>query len=231
MLQLQRQNDIIELLRTHRELTVKELCAYLYSSPATIRRDLSALEGKGLLKRSFGGAVLTEAYTDQLPLAIRSAKHIAEKKKIAAKAAAFIREGETVFIDASSTTYFLAEYIKSIPELTVITNNPHLCIVLSELKVRNFCTGGEMLKSSIALVGSEAEHFIGGFRANACLFSARGYMNGEIADSSKAERDIKIAMLARSERRYFLCDTSKFGQSYPYRIAEDGEITETVTEL
>ena len=77
MLQLKRQEEIMSLLAEQREMTVKELCAALYTSPATIRRDLSELEQRGLLRRSFGGAVLTERYTDQLPLVIRRASHIA----------------------------------------------------------------------------------------------------------------------------------------------------------
>ena len=71
MLQLQRQNDIMRLLRKNKELTIKEICTKLYCSPATVRRDLVELERQGLLKRSFGGAVLSEDFSNQLPLSIR----------------------------------------------------------------------------------------------------------------------------------------------------------------
>ncbi len=219
MLPLQRQNDILRLLGEKKEMTVKEICATLYYSPATVRRDLTELEARGLLKRSFGGAMLTEIYTEQLPLAIRAAKNIAQKKHIAARAAATIREGETIFLDASTTTYFLAPHLKGIADLTVVTNNPHLSVLLSEMKIRNLCTGGEMLHESIALVGSDTERFIGGLRAHKCFFSARGITDGEITDSSKPERDVKIAMLERSEQRIFLCDRSKNGLRFPYRVA------------
>lgn len=223
MLKVQRQNDIMRLLHTEKELTVKEICARLYYSPATVRRDLTELEGQGLLKRSFGGAVLTETYADQLPLALRAAERIPEKKRICARAAQFLREGETVFLDASSTTYFLAPYLKG-KEITVITNNPLLCVVLSEMKVKNFCTGGEMLNSSLALCGPDAERYLRGVRAHRCFFSARGAGNGEISDSSKAERDVKLAMLERSKEHYFLCDFSKRELSFPYRIAALSEV-------
>ena len=219
MLKIQRQNDLMRLLREEKELTVKELCARLFYSPATVRRDLAELEGKGLVKRSFGGAVLTESYADQLPLALRAATHIAEKKRICARAAEWIREGETVFIDASSTTYFLAPYLKG-KDVTVITNNPLLCVVLSEMKIKNFCTGGEMLHESMALAGRDAEGFLRGVHAHCCFFSARGYEKGEITDSSKGERDVKTVMLERSDRHYFLCDTSKENKTFPYRVAD-----------
>ena len=230
MLQEKRQNDLLELLRLHREMTVKELSAALYASPATVRRDLTELEGQGLLKRSFGGATITEAFTDQLPLAIRRAEHIAEKKRIAEKAARFLSPGETVFVDASSTTYFLAEYLTKVEDLTVLTNSPHLSSVLAERGVRTFCTGGEMLRSSVALVGSEAERFVGGFYASAFFFSARGLADGEVSDSSKGERDIKTAMLARSERHYLLLDSSKHGKRYTYRITDESALDAVIDE-
>ena len=230
MLQLQRQNDILRYLKKEKELTVKELCAMLYCSQATVRRDLAELEKQGLVKRSFGGAVLNESFFDQQPLAVRGVKNVTEKQRICAKAAQFLCPGETIFIDASSTTCFLASHLKNIPDLIVITNNPHLNILLSQMKVRNYCTGGEMLNSSIALVGSEAERFVRGIRADAFFFSARGVFEGGIYDSSKEERDIKIAMLEHSRKHYFLCDSAKFDNAYPYLITRQELLEETITE-
>ena len=230
MLQIQRQNDIMRLLKDEKEMTVKELCAALYCSPATVRRDLAELEGQGLLKRSFGGAVINEGFFDQQPLSVRGSRNTVEKQKICAKAAKLIREGDTVFMDASTTTYFLAPYLADIPDITVITNNPHLNIVLSQMKVNNYCTGGKMLTSSIALVGSEAERFVRGIRADLFFFSARSMADGFIYDSSKEERDLKIAMMQNSEKTYFLCDTSKIGSKHPYVIAEVEKIEQVISE-
>ena len=230
MLQLQRQNDILQCLKKEKEMTVKELCAALYCSPATVRRDLAELEKQGLIKRSFGGAVWNDSFFDQQPLSVRGVQNVAEKQRICAKAAQFLHPGETIFIDASSTTCFLASHLKNVPDLTVITNNPHLNVLLSQMKVRNYCTGGEMLNSSIALVGSEAERFVRGIRADACFFSARGVFRGGIYDSSKEERDIKIAMLEHSRKHYFLCDSAKFDNAYPYLITHQELLEETITE-
>ena len=230
MLQLKRQSDILELLKKEKNLTVKELCSRLFCSPATVRRDLAELESQGLVKRSFGGAVLNESFFDQQPLSIRGIRNVDAKQRIAASAATLLRGGETVFIDASSTTYFLAPHLREIPDLTIITNNPHLNIVLSNMRIKNYCTGGKMLDSSIALVGSEAEKFISGIRADICFFSARGFANETVTDSSKEERDIKIAMLGHSAKRCFLCDSSKLGLTYPYVVTEENEIDQVISE-
>ena len=230
MLQLERQQDILRLLSAKKSMTVKELCAALFASPATIRRDLAELERAGHLRRSFGGAVLTESYPDQLPLTVRASDQIAEKKRICAKAVHWIRPGDTVFIDASSTTYFLILHLKDIPDLTVITNNPNVNIALAQQNVRSFCTGGEMLNGSVALVGSEAERFVRGVHAHAFFFSARGLCNGKISDSSAAERNVKIAMAEQSSRCYFLCDTSKHGRLFPYLITDTDSVDEVIDE-
>ena len=230
MLQLERQQDIMRLLQSRKSMTVKELCTALYASPATVRRDLSALEQAGLLQRSFGGAVLCETFPDQLPFAVRAEEHVAEKKRIAAKAAGLLRPGETVFLDASTTTFYLTLYLKDIPDLTVITNSPRACEALAERSVRCFCTGGEMLEGSHALVGSSAESFVRGIRAHVCVFSARGMANGQITDSSKGERDLKIAMLEHSARSIFLCDSSKEGKTYPYIVTDLDRVDEVITE-
>ena len=88
------------------------------------------------------------------------------------------------------------------------------------MNVNNYCTGGKMLNSSVALVGSEAERFVRGIHADSFFFSARGFCDGRISDSSKDERDIKIAMLKNSEKHYFLCDASKQWRAYPYIVAD-----------
>ena len=225
MLQLERQQDLMRLLRTQKSMTVKELCAALFASPATVRRDLAALEQAGLLTRSFGGAVLNETFPDQQPLAVRSGEHVSEKKRLAARAAAMIHPGQTVFLDASSTTYYLVPHLREIPDLTVITNSPRACLSLAELGVRCLCTGGEMLEGSMVLAGSDAERFVRGVHAHVFLFSARGIAQGEITDSSKAERDLKIAMLEQAERGIFLHDASKEGKRYPYIIATQDRVT------
>ena len=180
MLQLERRQDILRLLQQRKSMTVKELCDALYASAATIRRDLAALEQAGLLNRSFGGAVLCEVFPDQRPFSVRAGEQTVQKKRIAAKAAPLIRAGETVFLDASTTTHFLVPHLRDIPDLTVITNSPHTCVALAEQGVRSLCTGGELLAGSLALVGSDAERFVREIRAHVCVFSARGLCDGEI---------------------------------------------------
>lgn len=230
MLILERHKKTLGLLEKNKSMTVMELCAELFVSPATVRRDLVVLEKEGILKRSYGGAIINESYTDQIPLILRSTKNIKAKKRICAKAIGFIKPGQTIFIDNSSTTYFLTPLLKDIPDLTVVTNNPIICTALAEYKVRCFCTGGEMLSGSIALIGSEAEQFVSGINAEACFISSCGYNDNACYDVSKRERDLKIAMLEHSKKRYYLSDTTKKGKEFPFKIFSFSDIDEIIDE-
>jgi len=229
MLQLDRQRDIIRMLREHGSVTVKELSASLYASPATIRRDLAALEEAGELSRSFGGASLPD-FPAEIPLSLRMSERIRQKKRAAARAAALLSPGQTVFIDASTTTCLMAPHLHRIPDLTVITNSPRLCVALAESHVHTLCTGGEMLTLAQALTGTDAVRFISGIRAHAVFFSARGICAGEITDSSRSERDVKLAMLENAAHAYFVCDTGKVGQSFPYLVCPKTRLDAVITE-
>ena len=133
-------------------------------------------------------------------------------------------------MDSSSTVFLLYPYLKNIENLTVVTNNPKLNLVLSELNVRNFCTGGEMLNQSFALVGSEAERYIRGLHAHSFFFSARGIHNRQVFDAPKEERDLKIAMLEHSSHHYLLYDSSKEHRIYPFFITDFSNIDKIFTE-
>jgi len=230
MLQNDRRRDIVRLLREKGSVTVKELSALLYASPATIRRDLSVLEESGELTRSFGGASLREEFPDETPAMLRMSERIQQKKRAAAYAATLVHAGQTVFIDASTTTYLMIPHLRRIPELTVITNSPRVCVALAESPVHCLCTGGEMLSLAQALIGTDAVRYVSGIRAHAFFFSARGVDSTLISDSSRGERDIKQAMLENSAKAYFLYDCAKFGQSFPYVVCPLSRADALITE-
>ena len=225
MFALERQKIILEQLKENGAVLVSKLSVELGVTEETVRRDLEKLEAKELLLRTHGGAIPLENTKMELSLEKRKNTNTEIKEQLAAEAAKFIVPGDTIFLDASTTTFYLAPFLRSIPDLTVITNNPHLNLALAKCHVRNFSTGGEMLNDSAALVGSTAERYIMGIQANAVFFSARGVCDGVVTDSSKGERDIKIAMLENSKRSYFLCDESKNGKEYPYIVTRTEKLT------
>lgn len=217
----ERQAQLYALLAKEKKLTVHELAQRLYTSEATVRRDLDALEKQGKVKRTFGGAVPAEAGPAEVPLFYRQSQNVQAKIEIAKAAAAHVRDGATVFLDSSSTAAHLVPFLTAFRDLTVITNSPQTSIALAKLDIRTYCTGGILLRKSFSYVGGMAADFLDTFRADAVFFSCRGYSpeEGLITESTAEEAFIKKKMIANAKAKIFLCDKSKYGKVFPHVIA------------
>ncbi|MBQ3126731.1 MAG: DeoR/GlpR transcriptional regulator [Clostridia bacterium] len=231
MYDIERREEILAILQETKHISVTELAARLYTSPSTIRRDLARLETEGLLRRTHGGALSCGDYQNQVPLAVREAEHIEAKRRIAAKAAALIRDGDTVFLDASTTTGCLVAELGRFHDLTVLTNSPKTSMALAAIDCRSYCTGGELLSGSVAYVGLMAASAFRGMRADICFFSARGLSDdGEIGDSSPEECFIKRVMLEQTARRVFLCVQEKRGRRYAHIVCRLDEVDDVILD-
>lgn len=231
MYHLERQAQILEILEQRKSISVTKLAELLYVSQPTVRRDLASLAQQGKVQRTHGGVVLRKASDTEIPLMFREDQNNAAKKAIAQKAEKLIRDGDVIFMDASSTASYLIPHLKKFRDLIVITNSPKTSIRLGEQQIKNYCTGGQLLMHSIAYVGSEAEKFIAGINADVFFFSSRGYTeDGLITDSSEQEVAVKKAMLQNADRSYYLCDSSKRGQKYAFNICTTKDITAIIDE-
>ena len=108
----ERQEQILSYLKEKKTVSVKKLTELFYISEATARRDLLALEKAGQCRRVFGGAFLSGGADTQVPLFVREREDEAEKNKLAAMAAAYLRDGMVLFLDGSSTVWHLLPYLK-----------------------------------------------------------------------------------------------------------------------
>ena len=123
MLARERQNKIIEMVNSNGSVLVKELSELFKVTEDSIRKDLTLLERKGFLKKTYGGAVKNRVNTHELYVSQRKGKNVKEKREIAKKAFDLIEEGDVVFLDISTINI---ELIKLIVEadlkITVVTN-------------------------------------------------------------------------------------------------------------
>ena len=231
MYNLERQEQIIEILEKNKSISVAKLAQILYVSQPTIRRDLSILEQQGKVQRTHGGVVLRKMSDAEIPLMFREDQNNTAKKNIAQKAATLIRDGDVIFLDASSTVSYLIPYLEKFNDLIVITNSPKTSMRLGEHNIKNYCTGGQLLMHSIAYVGSETERFVSNINADLFFFSSRGYTDGGmITDSSEQEVMVKKAMLKNADRSYYLCDTSKKGKKFAFNICALNDIAGIIDE-
>lgn len=232
MLKRERQNSILEIIKSRKYCTVNYLSNQLFVAPITIRRDLTEMEAAGLITRCFGGATIPEYENREVPFEIRNKSNFSAKDALAKKAAGLIETGDVVFLDASSTVSHITEYLSPEQNLTVITNSTLIAERLKEKHIRCYLTGGMPVENSHALVGSIAEQTISGLYANICFFSAQGIdENGVISDQSENESVLRRLMIKNSKDTYFMFDGSKYDKRFAFKICTTQDITDIITDL
>jgi DeoR family fructose operon transcriptional repressor len=229
----ERRFRIREVLSRERTVTASELIRTLGVTAATVRRDLAALEKEGVLVRSHGGAVSRTSSTNfQPPYETLGRSNQLEKQAIAREADRLILDGETVFLEGSTTVYELARRLVHRNRLTVITNSP---LIVAELQrsqhVSVISTGGELQKDVFYLSGVWAQRALAEIRVDKAVLgvSAIDPAYG-ISTASQAEAQIKKMILKSARVSIALADHSKFGnQGFAY-VAPVTDIDILVTD-
>ena len=233
MLKNEREREIINFLKTEDGfVTVKTLCEKLYTSESSIRRDLTALEQKGIIKKTYGGAELVKSFSNVVSFIKRSHHNINEKKIIAKKAKSLLRDGDIIFLDQSSTSFYLANEIMSDSTLTVITNNIEILSLLSNSALRVISSGGILSSENRnCLIGADAHSIFENIRAHKVFFSTKSLSeDGIISDCTREEVLVRNVMLQNSEQKIFLCDSEKLGTKSPYKQTTLNHVDFLITE-
>ena len=222
---------ILEYLEKSHFASIAELAAVIFTSEATVRRDIVKLEAIGAIKSVYGGVVLSEYEKSPVPLFLRDKENSAAKDRLAKEAAQIVTDNMTIILDSSSTVRRMCKYLSDRKGLTVITNNLR---VIDELKSSDVCVisvGGTLVKERDCFVGHFAEEFIKNFKADMLFFSSQGVSeSGFITDSSEVEVAIRKAMLSVAKKSVFIADSSKVGKDYPFVLARLSEISESIIE-
>jgi len=220
MLAEERRFQIREILAAQRSVTAAELCERLKVTSATIRRDLAALQQEGVLVRSHGGAVSRTSSTNFQPsydALLRSNSD--EKRQIARAAAQLVLDGDTIFLEASTTVLELARLLVHRHRLTVVTNSPTIvCELQRSPGVAVLCTGGELQKDTFFFFGEWAHRALSEIRLDKAVLgvSAIDPQYG-VSTASHAEAQIKKMLARAAKTRIALADHGKFGrQSFAY---------------
>ena len=231
MLGLERRQQIMEKLRLEGKVYVSELAKIFKVTEETVRRDLEKLEGQDLLRRSYGGAVLSEHTNEDLSYAKRSSINSESKLSIAAKAMSLIGNGDTVMVDSSTTCYALLQQLKGKKKLTVITNSIR---VMSDFLSSDFtliCTGGTVRTNSCALTGPLACQALSGYYVDFALISCKGLDQKKgLMESNESESEIKELMMNQARKTLLLADHSKFNKTAFVKFAGFEHITTLVTD-
>ncbi len=228
----ERRQQIIDIIKQQKFINVPALAQKFYTSEATIRRDLDKLKKTGLLKRTYGGAVLIEGIDSEIPLAVREEERTAEKELIAKAASALIREDDVIIIDSSSTCAKLVPFLSHRKPKTVITNSPKTAMQLSgNSRINIYSTGGFLRSHSLSYVGEAARNMISSLYVDTLFFSCRGAsISMGLLDPSEEEAELKRVMLKHAGTRVVMLDSTKMKQSGFARIGDFSDIDYLVTE-
>lgn len=215
MLPEERRRRIARLVREVGSVTIGSLEAEFGISPMTARRDLAALEEEGRVRRIHGGAILPEYAGHEDSFWYRLEKDIDAKERLAEAAVELLEPGTSVFLDSSTSAYYLARMLlKEGPRVTLLTNS----VPVMELFMREEApktdvvgVGGLMRKLTLSFVGPHAVEMISAHSADKAFISVKGIIReGYLTDPDLLEAQVKRAMTEHCEEPILIADGSKF---------------------
>lgn len=221
----ERQRMILSIIDEKTYVTVNELAQMLFTSPSSIRRDLTSMQNQGLVRRSHGGVTLFENASGVASFYNRSKKSVKEKRAVAKKASELLCDGMVIFLDSSTTASFMLPYIAQLERATVFTNNLQTALNASQQGIDVYCLGGHAVSNSSALVGPQTCTAVGSIKADIVFLSSQAIgIDGVISDFTEEENYVRRMMLNQSKKTVFLCDSEKFGRDSVYKLADIDEI-------
>jgi DeoR/GlpR family transcriptional regulator of sugar metabolism len=231
MLVIERQRFILERVRRKGVIAVRDVARELGAPEVTVRRDLAALAGRGLIKRTHGGAVLASEFKADSPNHLAGPSLPSEAIDIAIAAASLVGRGDSVILGGGSATLALARELADLEDLTVITNSLATCAVLINAKgIELIVTGGSVRTGSMTLVGPSVELSLRGLRASTAfitgdgLTARHGLSTGNIATAAAYR-----AAAAASARVVALVEGSAVGQANLCQIVSCQSIDIVIT--
>jgi DeoR/GlpR family transcriptional regulator of sugar metabolism len=209
-----------------------ELSSRFGVSTVTIRQDIDRLSSMGLVQRTYGGAVLQVELGQDTSFDLRSAEHVAAKRRIGAAAARSIRPGETILLDSGSTTMEVARQLPENADITVVT--PALNIALeagAKPGVTVIVCGGRLNPRTLSTAGQETTRQLSTMFADRLFLATYGVdLDKGLAERSFEIAETKRALIGSAREITLVCDSSKFGFAGPVLISPLSVVRRIVTD-
>lgn len=230
--QEERHAAILEKARSNGRVDVGELAAQFDVTPETVRRDLTALERHGLLRRVHGGAIPVERLGFEPGLSARDSAMSAEKARIARAALAEVPLEGAILLDAGTTTARLAEALPTDRELTVVTNAVSIAMTLSTRpNITVLTVGGRVRGRTLAMVDQWALRVLAETFVDVAFLGMNGVsVERGLTTPDVAEAAVKRAMLQAARRVVVLADHTKVGNDHFARVGGLDEVDTLVTD-
>ena len=231
MLPIARKKSIKEIITEKKSVTVSELAKSFKVTEETIRKDLQQLEEDGFLTRTYGGAYISDGVENDVDINLREHIHIEGKQKIANTCVNFINNGDSIFLDASTTSLYIAENLKS-KRLTVTTNSIKIVQHLADNpNIKLIIIGGRIEHPSMSALGRNAEWNINNYFFDAAFISCRALsMVHGITDSNELQAEIRKIAIEHSNQTFLVADYTKFDRTAFTKICDYKSINTLIVD-
>ncbi len=224
-----RRDELMVLVQKLGKVDVKTLSHEFNTSEITIRRDLQYWEDRGAIIRYHGGAKLVQNMVNHNNTNFTNDRY---KHAIAKYAAQFVNEGDTIFINTSSTALLVIRYIVN-KRVTVVTNNAKALLIKHDPLVSIFLTGGELRFPKEAMIGKFCLHNLNRVTANKCFIGCSGIsLENGITTAIQNEVLINETMIERTNGPVFvLADYTKIGIKHSFTSGKISRVNYLITDI
>lgn len=230
MSQKLRQEQILHILEERGYVTVRYLTQALHYSSATINRDLNALQNLGAVKRSYGGVEALDR-NHFFPLPQRQLYMKKEKRRNAEAAAALIENGDSIYLDASTSVQYIAPFLAEKRDLRVITNNMRLAIDLAEYDMDIVCLGGHLTERPHMLGGDETVEMAMRYHVDKMFFSLGPITaDGQVSTGGYYYLLYRM-MLKNAKKAYLLTNQSKLTDRVGQTLCSFGDLAGVIADF
>jgi len=227
-----RRKFILEEIEERGSVSVTDLALRMCVSEMTVRRDLTDLDGEGIISRTHGGAVSARGRSYEPPLTIRAVENLEAKRRIGKLAATLVAEGDSVAIDTGSTALEVARNLTEYRNLTVVTSSLNVAnLLFNKLGVRLILSGGTIRHEEASLIGKLAELTYESLFVDR-LFLGVGAIDASIGMTEYNWDDtlIKQAMIRSAKEIILVADSTKFKKIAFARVAPLSILHQIVTD-
>lgn len=226
----ERKNRLEAYLQRVEFASLEELSQHVDASVSTVRRDLTALEAAGNLRRTHGGARLITPRSDEFAFTARDTHQVSEKEAIGKACAALIASNQSVILDAGTTIFHVARHLEE-KSLQIVTNSlPVANLFASANKTEVIIAGGVIYPRLGVLVGPMTREAFSKMRADVAVMGGGGITLDGITNSHALLIDIQEAMLKAAQKVIFCLDHTKFGRQSVSPLCELDRVHTVVTD-
>jgi DeoR family fructose operon transcriptional repressor len=232
MLQIERRKIILNQLKKASSVTIPSLARACNVSEITIRRDLDELQERGMLIRTHGGATKSSAIHNLVSFEEKSTENKDKKVSVCRKAAEFIQENDSIYIDCGSTVYHLVQHITGKGPLKVVTNSlPIMSYLINYPHIKLYMIGGELDHKRQALYSTLVDECNFSYRVDKAFIGAAAVsLEHGLSANDEKEAHTTLKMARAANEVFLLADSSKMNKTAFMNYSELGLIDHLVTD-